>query len=75
MRQILNISLPMEMIKSIKEEVKEGQFSSVSEFIRHLIRLYNTDKLARELKRDSELYRQGKLKTYELDNFDDLDKL
>jgi len=59
----------MEMIQSIKEEVKEGQFSSVSEFMRHLIRLYNTEKLARELKRDSALFRAGKLKTVSVKNF------
>ena len=49
----------MEMIKSIKEEVKEGQFASVSEFIRHLIRLHNTQKLARELKKDSMAFDRG----------------
>jgi Arc/MetJ-type ribon-helix-helix transcriptional regulator len=72
MRQILNISLPVEMVKSIKEEVKEGQFSSVSEFIRHLVRVYNTEKLARELKRDSKLFRQGKLKVFEVKSLKDL---
>ena len=62
----------MEMIKSIKEEVKEGQFSSVSEFIRHLIRLYNTEKLARETKRDRDLFKKGKLKAIEVQSFKDV---
>lgn len=68
----------MSMVKTIKKEVKEGEFASVSEFIRHLIRLYNADKLAMELRRDSELYRQGKLKVYDekvLDNLEKLDDL
>ena len=72
MRQILNISLPMSMVKTIKQEVKEGGFASVSEFIRHLIRLYNTEKLARELKRDQKLIRQGKMKLIEVDSLRDL---
>ncbi len=39
MRNILNISLPKEMVVDIKRCVKEGGFASTSEFIRHLIRL------------------------------------
>ena len=62
----------MEMIKSIKEEVKEGQFASVSEFVRHLIRHYNTEKLAREAKRDRELFKKGKLKAIEVQSFKDV---
>lgn len=72
MRQILNISLPMSMVKTIKQEVKEGGFASVSEFIRHLIRLYNTEKLAMEVNRDSELIKKGRLKLIEVDSLRDL---
>ncbi len=72
MRHILNISLPMEMIESIKDEVKEGQFSSVSEFIRDLVRKHQSDRLARAIKRDSKLFRQGKLKVFEVKSFKDV---
>jgi Arc/MetJ-type ribon-helix-helix transcriptional regulator len=72
MRQILNISLPMSMVKSIKTEVKNGEFSSVSEFIRHLIRLYNTEKLAKEIDLNRKDFEAGK--GIELKSFEDLDK-
>lgn len=62
----------MSMVKTIKKEVKEGEFASVSEFIRHLVRLYNTEKLAMELKRDSELAKQGKLEMIEVNSLRDL---
>ena len=70
MRQILNISLPMSMVKTIKKEVKEGGFATVSEFIRHLVRLYNTDKLARELKEAHKEFEEGK--AMELKSLEDL---
>ena len=41
------------MVVQIKKGVKEGGFSTTSEFIRHLIRGWNTDKLAEELKKES----------------------
>lgn len=52
MRNIINISLPAPMAKEVKKAVKEGNFASTSEFMRHMIRLYNTEKLARELEHD-----------------------
>ncbi|HDH31399.1 MAG TPA: ribbon-helix-helix protein, CopG family, partial [Candidatus Wolfebacteria bacterium] len=45
MRNIINISLPDTMAKTVKKEVKKGEFASTSEFFRHLIRLWNTRKL------------------------------
>jgi len=74
MRQIINISLPKSMADTLKQEVKEGGFASVSEFIRHVIRLYNTEKLAKELNRETELIKQGKIKLYELKSLDQLKK-
>ena len=50
------------MVKQVKNEVKKGQFASNSEFIRHLIRLWNTDKLARELKNDRKNFDSGEEK-------------
>ncbi len=45
MRNIVNISVPAEMAKDIKREVKAGKFASTSEFVRHLIRMWNTEQL------------------------------
>ena len=59
MRDIINISLPPEMVKEIKREVRVNNFASVSEFMRHLIRLYNTYKLADELKDERKRFRRG----------------
>ena len=60
MRNIINISLPNTMVKIVKKEVKIGGFASTSEFFRHLIRLYNTHKLASELKNDRKEFEHGK---------------
>jgi len=38
MRNIVNISLPVEMVKIVKREVKKGKYASVSEFFRALLR-------------------------------------
>ena len=56
MRNIINISLPDSMVKIIKKDVKRGGFASTSEFIRHLIRLWNTEKLGTELKNDRKFF-------------------
>ncbi|MBU0619756.1 MAG: ribbon-helix-helix domain-containing protein [Patescibacteria group bacterium] len=60
MRNIINISLPNIMAGTIKKEVREGGFASTSEFFRHLIRLWNTNKLANELKADRKMFEAGK---------------
>jgi Arc/MetJ-type ribon-helix-helix transcriptional regulator len=59
MRNILNISLPESMVKIIKKDVKNGGFASNSEFIRHLLRLWNTKQLGHELKNDRKLFEAG----------------
>lgn len=46
MRNIINISLPQELTKVVKKEVKAGNYASVSEFFRYLLR---THRLAEEL--------------------------
>ena len=71
MRNILNISLPAETAKQIKREVKNGNFASTSEFMRYLIRLWNTQKLALELKKDQIGFKRGKYKI--LNSFKDLE--
>jgi len=47
MRNIINISLPPELTKIVKKEVEAGNYASISEFFRHLLRIHN---LAKELK-------------------------
>jgi len=60
MRNILNISLPKEMVKQIKNEVKTGKFASTSEFMRHLIRMWNTEKLAQDVEQSRAEIAAGK---------------
>ena len=50
MRSIINISLPEGLAKLVKKEVRSGNFASTSDFFRHLLRLWNTNKLAKEFK-------------------------
>lgn len=70
MRNIMNISLPKEMVVDIKREVKAGKFASTSEFMRHLIRVWNTRKLAEEFRKEREQFRKGNYKV--LKSFNDL---
>ena len=60
MRNIINISLPETMVKEVKKDVKLGGFASTSEFFRHLLRLWRTQKLAEELKRSRTEIAAGK---------------
>lgn len=62
MRNIVNISLPSQMVKVIRDEVKRGRFASTSEFMRHLIRMWNTNRLAAELDKEREGFRKGHYK-------------
>lgn len=60
MRQVINISLPESMVQIIKYGVEKGGYASTSEFIRHLIRIWNTENLAKELKTDRKQFKKGK---------------
>lgn len=60
MRNIINISLPEKMAKLVEKEVRAGDFASVSEFFRYLIRTWHTSKLAEELKNDRKEFELGK---------------
>lgn len=60
MRSILNISLPKELAVEVKKEVKEGKFASISEFFRHLLRLWNTEKLYGGIKKAQKDWEKGK---------------
>jgi Arc/MetJ-type ribon-helix-helix transcriptional regulator len=59
MRNIVNISLPNNLLQVVKKEVKTSGYASTSEFFRHLIRLWNTKQLGQELKIDRKKFEQG----------------
>jgi len=62
MRSVVNISLPQKMVKEVEKEVKAGNYASKSEYFRHIIRWWNTNKLARELKQSRKEFEAGKCK-------------
>ena len=62
MRTILNISLPEELADDVKQEVKKGKFASTSEFFRHLLRLWNTEKLYRDIQISKKQFEKGNFK-------------
>lgn len=49
MREVINISLPAPMVKTVKKAVKVGSYSSTSEFFRDLLRDWQEGKLLNEL--------------------------
>lgn len=63
MRNIVNISVPAEMAKDIKREVRRGKFVSTSEFMRHLIRVWNMEQLMRNVEKSRAEIAAGKGKT------------
>lgn len=48
------------MVKDVKREVKEKKYSSTSEFFRHLLRQWNTKRLAEHLRQDRREFALGK---------------
>jgi len=70
MREVLNISMPKKMADRIRQEVKKGEFSSISEYFRSLIRKEKQEDLLRELIKSEKEIKQGKVK--ELKFLDDL---
>ena len=65
MREIINISLPSQMARTVKKAVKDGDYISTSEFFRDLLRSWQEEKLAAELKasRAEIMAGQGKILT------------
>jgi len=49
MREVINISLPKELNRSVEELVKKGKYATKSEFFRELLRLWLEGKILREL--------------------------
>ena len=46
--------------KVMKKDIKAGGFSLTSEFVRHLIRLWNTKQLGEELRADRQSFENSK---------------
>ena len=46
MRNIINISLPKEMVRAVEHEVKSGKFASKSEFFRNLLCKWEEDRIS-----------------------------
>ena len=70
MRSIVNISLPAEMVKMVKREVKKNKYVSVSEFFRALLRDYEEDKFLAGIEESRREIASGKGKI--LHSFKDL---
>jgi len=60
MREVINISLPGPMAKTIRAAVKTGSYASTSEFFRVLIRDWQEEKLLADLNNSRLEIRQGK---------------
>lgn len=60
MRTIINISLPAPMAKTVKTAVKIGNYSSTSEFFRHLLREWQAGKILEELNNSRKEITSGK---------------
>lgn len=63
MREVINISLPQEMVKTVKSAVKNGNYMSVSEFFRTLLRNWQEENLLIELNKSRKELQSGKGKT------------
>lgn len=63
MREVINISLPSPMAKTVKNAVKAGAYASTSEFFRALLRDWQAGKLLSELNASQLEIAAGKGKT------------
>ena len=63
MREVLNISMPTQMVKTVKKAVKSGSYSSTSEFFRDLLRDWQKGLLLNELTKSQKEIKEGKGKT------------
>ena len=59
MRNIVNISLPKEMVMAVEEKMKENHFATKSEFFRALLRVWLEGKLAEDLEASRKELRAG----------------
>jgi Arc/MetJ-type ribon-helix-helix transcriptional regulator len=63
MREVINISLPAPLVKTVKNAVKKGNYASTSEFFRHLLRNWQEEKILGELNESKIEIAAGKGKT------------
>ena len=62
MRNVINISLPVNLTREVEKTVKKHHFASKSEFFRHLLREWMAGRLALELEEGHREYKAGKTK-------------
>ena len=60
MRSVINISLPQTMAKEVEKEVKTGKFASKSEFFRSLFRMWEEEKLLKDIQESEREFSAGK---------------
>ncbi len=60
MRQIINLSLPLSTVKTVKKAVKKGNYASTSEFFRALLRDWHEQQLLDQLQKSRQDIIAGK---------------
>lgn len=60
MREVINISLPATMAKTVKIAVKKGEYASTSEFFRYLIRKWQEEVVLKEVQESRLEIKNGK---------------
>lgn len=60
MRNVVNISLPQEMVQMVEKSMKESHFATKSEFFRALLRMWLENKLMDELEESRKELHSGK---------------
>ena len=62
MRTTLNISMPPKLFSKVESVVREHNYSSVSEFIRDAVRVWEEEQLIKEIKESQKEARAGRVK-------------
>jgi Arc/MetJ-type ribon-helix-helix transcriptional regulator len=60
MRNIINVSLPPAMTKTVKRAVKNGQYASTSEFFRELVRRFMDEQFYPDVMTSEQEFAAGK---------------
>ncbi len=60
MRTTMNISMPASLKKSVDLAVKKGKYASMSEFFRDAVRVWENDRLIKELRESQAEIARGK---------------
>jgi Arc/MetJ-type ribon-helix-helix transcriptional regulator len=60
MRTTLNISMPPKLFSKVKSMVKEYNYSSISEFVRDAIRVWEDEQLYKSILESEKEFAQGK---------------